>query len=121
MLNPIRQLAGQTAIYGLGTMAPRFLNYALLTPFYTRIFLGTEFEAGDSDYYVLLKTIKRGFKKGDPIPRFILERSVDGIIIAGKVPDIFIDIISEYNLPIVLIDYQTPNHEFPSVIIDNIQ
>jgi len=90
-------------------------------PFYTRIFLGTEFEAGDSDYYVLLKTIKRGFKKGDPIPRFILERSVDGIIIAGKVPDIFIDIISEYNLPIVLIDYQTPHHEFPSVIIDNIQ
>lgn len=38
MLNPIRQLAGQTAIYGLGTMIPRFLNYALLTPFYTRIF-----------------------------------------------------------------------------------
>lgn len=38
MLKPIRQLAGQTAIYGLGTMIPRFLNYALLTPFYTRIF-----------------------------------------------------------------------------------
>ncbi len=38
MFNPIKQLAGQTAIYGLGTMIPRFLNYALLTPFYTRIF-----------------------------------------------------------------------------------
>ncbi len=37
MFHPIKQLAGQTAVYGLGTMIPRFLNYALLTPFYTRI------------------------------------------------------------------------------------
>ena len=32
--NPIQRLAGETAIYGLGTMVPRFLNY-LLVPFYT--------------------------------------------------------------------------------------
>ncbi len=89
-------------------------------PFYTRIFLGTEFEAGDNDYYVLLKTIKRDFKKGDPIPRFILERSVDGIIIAGKVPNTFVDEILKYKLPIVFIDYQVPNNKFPSIIIDNI-
>jgi LacI family transcriptional regulator, galactose operon repressor len=90
-------------------------------PFYTRIFLGTEFAAGDNDYYVLLKTIKTDFKTGDLIPRFILERSIDGIIIAGKVPDVFIDEILKYNLPIVLIDYQTPNHPIPSVTCDNIQ
>ncbi|NOZ46048.1 MAG: oligosaccharide flippase family protein [Chlorobi bacterium] len=34
----IKQLAGQTFIYGLGTILPRVLNYLLLTPFYTRIF-----------------------------------------------------------------------------------
>lgn len=32
--NPIKKLAGDTAIYGLGTMVPRLLNY-LLVPFYT--------------------------------------------------------------------------------------
>ena len=37
-MNSIKQLAGQTLIYGLGTIVPRVLNYALLTPFYTRIF-----------------------------------------------------------------------------------
>ncbi len=37
-MNPIRQLAGQTAVYGLGIVVPRLLNYLLLTPFYTRIF-----------------------------------------------------------------------------------
>lgn len=37
-MKQINKLAGQTAVYGLGTIVPRFLNYALLTPFYTRIF-----------------------------------------------------------------------------------
>jgi len=37
-LNPLRQLLGQTAVYGFGTVVPRLLNYLLLTPFFTRIF-----------------------------------------------------------------------------------
>lgn len=37
MSNPIKKLAGQTVIYGLGTILPRFLNY-LLTPLLTYIF-----------------------------------------------------------------------------------
>jgi len=36
--NPIHQLFGQTAVYGMGIVLPRLLNYLLLTPFYTRIF-----------------------------------------------------------------------------------
>ncbi len=38
MNNPIKQLFGQTAVYGLGIVLPRLLNYLLLTPFYTRVF-----------------------------------------------------------------------------------
>jgi O-antigen/teichoic acid export membrane protein len=38
----IKKLAGQTVIYGLGTIVPRLLNY-LLTPFLTRIFLPEEY------------------------------------------------------------------------------
>jgi len=37
-LNPLKQLFGQTAIYGFGTVVPRLLNYLLLTPFFTRVF-----------------------------------------------------------------------------------
>jgi len=43
----VRKLAGQTLIYGLGTIVPRFLHYAVLTPFYTRIFTDT------SDYGII--------------------------------------------------------------------
>jgi len=43
----VRKLAGQTIIYGMGTIIPRFLHYAVLTPFYTRIFTDT------SDYGIV--------------------------------------------------------------------
>lgn len=42
MKNPIKALAGQTVIYGLGTIVPRLLNY-LLTPFYVRVFVSGEY------------------------------------------------------------------------------
>jgi O-antigen/teichoic acid export membrane protein len=41
-MNPLRQLAGQTAIYGLSSVVARVLNY-LLVPFYTRIFEPAEY------------------------------------------------------------------------------
>jgi O-antigen/teichoic acid export membrane protein len=37
-MKEVRKLAGQTTIYGLGTIVPRFLNYAILTPLFTRVF-----------------------------------------------------------------------------------
>ena len=37
-MNPLKQLFGQTAVYGFGTIVPRLLNYVLLTPFFTRVF-----------------------------------------------------------------------------------
>jgi O-antigen/teichoic acid export membrane protein len=46
-VNEVKSLAKQTLVYGLGTIVPRFLNYAVLTPFYTRIFIHT------SDYGVV--------------------------------------------------------------------
>lgn len=40
-MSEVRKLAQQTIVYGLGTIIPRFLNYAVMTPFYTRIFYNT--------------------------------------------------------------------------------
>ena len=42
-MNFFKGLAGQTVIYGLGTIVPRVLNYLLLTPFYTRIFSQSQY------------------------------------------------------------------------------
>lgn len=42
-MNPIKQLFGQTAVYGMGVVLPRLLNYVFLTPFYTRVFDKTQY------------------------------------------------------------------------------
>ena len=42
MSNPLKKLAGQTVVYGLGTILPRFLNY-FLTPILTRAFIPAEY------------------------------------------------------------------------------
>jgi len=90
-------------------------------PFYTRIFLGTEFEARDGKYYILLTTVKSDFSDSDPLPRFILDKSVDGLIVAGKVPQNLIDRICGLKLPIVFVDFATNNDCYPLVLIDNVQ
>ena len=89
-------------------------------PFYTRIFLGTEFAARENEFYILLTTVPSAFKSGDRLPRFVLERNVDGMIIAGKVSDDLIKNLEKYNLPLVFIDYYPENNKYSNVLIDNI-
>ncbi len=94
-------------------------HFSHAEPFYTKIFLGSEFEARNYNYYILLTTIENSFNKKD-IPRFLLEKNVDGVILAGKVPDNLVNLISKYTLPLIFIDYFPGRGRYPSVLIDNI-
>lgn len=91
-------------------------------PFYTRIFLGSEFEARENDLYMLLTTINSEYNAKKTLPRFILERNVDGVVIAGKVPQFFIQNLNNVEIPIVFIDYEPKNLEnkYSTVLIDNL-
>ena len=90
-------------------------------PFYTQIFMGTEFEARENELYVLLTTIDSNYHEGDLLPRFILERNVDGIIIAGKVPSLLIEKLNNYNIPTAFVDYLPVDKKVSVVAVDNIQ
>lgn len=94
-------------------------HFSRLEPFYTKIFLGTEFEARLHNYYVLLTTVGNQYREPDSIPRFLLERNVDGVIIAGKCPGQLVDYIDRLDIPIILVDYTFPRKRFSSVLIDN--
>ncbi len=97
-------------------------NHFLRTePFYTRIFLGTEFEARDSSFFILLATIPADFKENDVLPRFIAQKSVDGLIIAGKVPEQFLKRLIPYNLPVVFVDFYPQEGEHSAVLMDNLR
>lgn len=88
-------------------------------PFYTRIFIGAEIQARQEEYYILLTTVPGNFQAEERLPRFVLERNVDGIIFAGKVPDTIIKGIEKYEMPMAFVDYSPPEGNFPAVLIDN--
>jgi LacI family transcriptional regulator len=89
-------------------------------PFYTRIFLGTEFEARQNEQYILLTTVPSVFSRNEKLPRFILERNVDGVIIAGKVSPQLIERLEKFNLPLAFVDYFPPSEKHPVALIDNV-
>ena len=94
-------------------------HFSQAEPFYTRIFLGTEFEARGHNYYILLTTVGNQFDPDKYVPRFLLERNVDGIIVAGKVNDRLISYMDSLGLPIVLLDYEMKKTDHSAVLIDN--
>ncbi len=88
-------------------------------PFYTKIFLGAEFEAQKHNYYILLTTVPKNFKPPKSVPRFLLERNVDGIIVAGRVDQKLVGYVDSLNVPLVLIDYEFPHSKYSTVLINN--
>jgi len=96
-------------------------HFSQAEPFYTKIFLGTEFEARKYHYYVLLTTVDKSFRRNKHIPRFLLEKNVDGIILAGRVPSGLIDYVRETGLPFVIVDFLPKSGPVSTVLIDNLQ
>jgi LacI family transcriptional regulator, galactose operon repressor len=110
-----RKLPGQTS--GNVGFVLRIDHFTRSEPFYTRIFLGTEFEAHNHKLYVLLTTIPKTFDPDLHTPRFLRERNIDGLLVAGKVDPAFVSSVAKMGVPLVLIDFQLDHH--PAVVIDN--
>jgi LacI family transcriptional regulator len=94
-------------------------HFSQAEPFYTRVFLGAEFAASREGFYLLLTTISHKFGERDDLPRFLLERNVDGLIVAGKVSLPFIAKASRFGIPIVLVDFELKRKRYPAVLIEN--
>lgn len=92
-------------------------HFSRSEPFYTRIFLGAEFEADIQKRYILLATIPEAYDPAEHTPRFLKEQNVDGIIVAGRVHPAFIEDVKASGLPAVLTDFEAD--ELPAVVIDN--
>jgi len=60
--NPLKKLAGQTVIYGLGTILPRLINY-LLTPLLTYLFTAAEYGI-NSELYAYISFLNVVFTYG---------------------------------------------------------
>ena len=86
-------------------------------PFYTRVFLGAEFEARRRGLYVLLATVPDAYDPERDAPRFLTEHSVDGVVVAGGVSEALLAQIEGRSIPLVLADFAWRGA--PVVSIDN--
>ncbi len=112
-MNPLKKLAGQTLVYGMGTIVPRLLNYFLLTPFYTRIFITgeygviTELYAYMAFLLVLLtygmETAFFRFAEKEPEPKKVFSSSMISLLVTSV---LFVVLVVIFNQPIAeLIKY----------------
>jgi O-antigen/teichoic acid export membrane protein len=90
-LNPLKQLFGQTAIYGFGTVVPRLLNYLLLTPFFTRVFELKEYGIITELYaYVVFLMIILTYGMETGFFRFSQTRKDDKQVFSSSLISIFV-------------------------------
>ncbi len=87
--------------------------------FYSRVLLGAELEARKKDYYILVTTVGDSFEPPQDTPRFLKGRDVDGVIIAGSVPEELVTYIHPLNIPYVLVDYKHSAIDSNLVRIEN--
>ncbi len=94
-------------------------HFSEVEMFYSQVFLGMEYAARKSDYYILLTTVKEDFDPKTDLPRFLKYNDVDGVALAGRVPHSLVDYIDKQRIPFVLIDYGILGKIYNSVLIDN--
>jgi O-antigen/teichoic acid export membrane protein len=112
-MGKISRLMSDTAVYGLGTMLPRLLNYGVLTPYYTRIFLKGEYGVITELYaYVVVLQVVLTYGMETGYFRFSTDRSKENsvystIIIALLISSIvFILLMSFFATPVAnFLDY----------------
>lgn len=95
-------------------------HFSRAEPFYTKIFLGTEFESRKYKYYILLTTIPRAFHVETDLPRFLRDRNVDGVLLAGHVPTALSEHILKLKMPHVFIDFSPRHKQGNVVMMDNL-
>ena len=108
-MNPLKKLAGQTAVYGLGTIVPRLLNY-LLVPMYTRMLpkdeygMVTELYAYIAFFFVILlygmETTFFRFAEKEKDPQKVFSTSLVSILVSSTsfllIVFVFINPISSF-------------------------
>ncbi len=94
-------------------------HFSEIEMFYSQCFLGMELATRDSDYYILLTTVKLDFNTRTDLPRFLRYDDVDGVVLAGRVPHNLIKLLEKRKIPFVLLDYEVPGKNHHKVLIDN--
>lgn len=83
--------------------------------FYGRILFGLEDAAKKAGYDVLINS----FEDSKVIPSCVEQKKVSGIIVVGKIEDVFLVRLKSYGIPVLLLDHTSLLESTDCVLIDN--
>ncbi len=110
---------------GLVTKKTRTVGVVVTTisdPFISEVVSGIEQSANDNGYSVFLADSNADPDRERNVVQSFAERRVDGILVtASRVGALYIPLLSEMNVPIVLINNQHPGQFVHSVMIENVE
>lgn len=95
---------------------------SIADPFHGEVVNGIEEVANQHGYSVILANSQANPKREMTVVRSFRERRVDGILVASsRVGALYMPLLSELQIPIVLINNQHPSEFAHTVTIDNVQ
>jgi DNA-binding LacI/PurR family transcriptional regulator len=94
---------------------------SIADPFAAEVVLGIEDAANEHDYSVILANSNAEPEREVRVVRAFEERRVDGIIVtSSRVGAVYVEMLSQAQVPIVLLNNQHPSEFMHSVMIDNL-
>jgi DNA-binding LacI/PurR family transcriptional regulator len=94
---------------------------SIADPFAAEVVLGIEDAANASDYSVILANSNANPEREVKVVTAFEERRVDGIIVtSSRVGAVYVERLSQADVPIVLLNNQHPSEFMHSVMIDNV-
>lgn len=95
-------------------------SHFLANPFYGEVLAGVEEELRQHNYAMMFaSTSSVEPEEASRIPKFVMERRVDGIVVVGSVDREVLRNLDRMGVPFVLVDYHLPDMELDVVIMDN--
>lgn len=89
----------------IGVLTVRYYSTPMLTnPFYSKIIEGIEEGLIDSDLNLITNVLRKEQIDRLELPKVVKEKSVDGLILLGYMPEEFVKLIISRGLPTVVVD-----------------
>lgn len=124
-INEAASALGYFSTNGDSTLSNKPQNICLLLnkrylknpSFYSKVVYGIENEAKKSNFDIIVNFFDN---KSFEIPQSVKNKSVTGVLVVGTIGDQFLKELSEYSVPIVLVDHASLCLEFDSILTQNV-
>ncbi len=105
----------------IGVITVRYYGSPMITnPFYSRIIEGIEERLISNNLNLVTNVLTGEQVEKMEMPKMIKEKSADGVILLGYMPDEFVEIVASKGVPVVMVDNYYRNSGITSITTDDV-